>query len=411
MRQYFVLFSALSLFLSACGSVEVSIVTPPPATATEPVAAGSVLVDDAAEAEGEPEAVAAPRWDALGELYFFTTTVNPTTGIAGLPYQLVRLPGSCIVGLAECPQLEPVITPFRWHTSADALSWSTNGNFAALAYPDDPMVQSRIWLFDPAAGSWTSLFELPYIDSPSWSPDGNWILFYGIDEQEAQSVYAIQRDGSGLKTLLDLSSLPDQGTPYVLDGWIGGNIVLRPDWVDAGVQATRYLVSLADGQVQPMPETLAVKEQFKFSNDGAWLAYDEYNYESMEHTFFVAQADGANPRELGRFVTDTDWFPFVWSPDSNRLAFVQDDRGPGKGATLHVNVINRDGTELREVSRPRDTAGGMMFSPDGRFLLVNTSVQTGRRLLVVNLETLEQHILQDPGLSLEIDGFMPSWRK
>jgi hypothetical protein len=29
----------------------------------------------------------------------------------------------------------------------------------------------------------------------------------------------------------------------------------------------------------------------------------------------------------------------------------------------------------------------------------------------VDLETLEQHILQAPGLSLDTDWFMPSWRR
>jgi hypothetical protein len=56
--------------------------------------------------------------------------------------------------------------------------------------------------------------------------------------------------------------------------------------------------------------------------------------------------------------------------------------------------------------------GALVFSPDGRFLLISeTDRQTGAHLFVVDVETLEQRIIQTSGLALDIDWVMPSWRR
>jgi hypothetical protein len=58
------------------------------------------------------------------------------------------------------------------------------------------------------------------------------------------------------------------------------------------------------------------------------------------------------------------------------------------------------------------TVGSVLFTPDGKYLLVDeTTSPTGGHLFAVNLETLEQRIIQAPGLSLDTDWYMPSWRR
>jgi Tol biopolymer transport system component len=53
-----------------------------------------------------------------------------------------------------------------------------------------------------------------------------------------------------------------------------------------------------------------------------------------------------------------------------------------------------------------------MFSPDGNFLLISeTTSATGSRLFVVDLNTSEQRLVQSPGLSMDTEWYMPSWRK
>jgi hypothetical protein len=57
------------------------------------------------------------------------------------------------------------------------------------------------------------------------------------------------------------------------------------------------------------------------------------------------------------------------------------------------------------------TIGHLIFSPDGRFLVVEeTNSLSGGHLFVVDLATLEKRILQAPLLSTEYDWYAPSWR-
>ncbi|HSL42526.1 MAG TPA: hypothetical protein VK897_03780 [Anaerolineales bacterium] len=358
--------------------------------------------------ESEPAetgAEASSGRDALGELYFFTLPHQ-----SGQAVQMVRLPGLCVVGLATCPKLEPVTPPFPFDFTLTPLSWSPDGNLAAFSYPDGSSgTPHKLWLFDPAADTWTSLFEYAYIDPPFWSPDGDWIAFRVQDGLGGEDVYAIRRDGSGLRNLTASSSLPDEGRPYVMDGWITGNIIAHS--AKPGNEGTVYLIRVADGHVQPMFDRLVTKAVFIPSSDGAWLAYDDYNYDSQKHTLFVTEPDGANPVEVASF-TGGSLYPIIWSPDNTRLAFVYYmDYVQNSNPTADVYVINRNGTGLKQVYRGV-TVGSIMFSPDGNYLLVDeTTSPTGGHLFAVNLDTLDQRIIQAPGLSLDTDWYLPSWRK
>jgi Tol biopolymer transport system component len=291
-----------------------------------------------------------------------------------------------------------------------ALSWSPDGSLAAFAYPDHPNgTLYKLWLFDPAAGSWTSLFEYAYIDPPFWSPDGEWIAFRVQNGSGGEEVYVIRKNGTGLKNLTFESSLPIEDRPYVMDGWITGNIIVRS--AKPGKEGTVYLIRVADGRVQPMFETLFTKSVFVPSGNGAWLAYDDYDYDSQKHTLFVMEPDGGNPIELTNF-SGGMIYPIVWSPDSNQLAFAYyTDFVQGTDPKADVYVVDRRGKGLKQVYQGV-TVGGVMFSPDGKYLLINeANSPTGGHLFMVDLETLDQRILQAPGLSLDTDWIMSSWRR
>ena len=353
----------------------------------------------------ETGTIVASGKDALGELYFFTLPHQASQSI-----ELVRLPGLCVVGLAECPQLETVTVPFPFNFSLTPLSWSPDGNFAALAYPDDPNgTPYKLWLFDPSAQTWTALFEYAYIDPPFWSPDGKWIAFRVQDGLGGEDVYVVQRDCSGLKNLTSSSGLPEGGRPYVMDGWITGNIIVRS--AKPGNEGVIYLIRIADGRVRPMFDTLLTKAVFIPSSDGAWLAYDDYDYDSQKHTLYVTEPDRANPVELASFTGGT-LYPIVWAPQNNRLVFgYYTDFTQGSNPIADVYVIDRNGKGLKQVYRGV-TVGAVIFSPDGKFLLISeTTSPTGGHLFTVDLETLEQRIIQAPDLSLDTDWFMPSWRR
>ena len=345
-----------------------------------------------------------PGQEAQGDLYFFTLPHQ-----AGQMPQLVRLPGSCVTGLIPCPALETIQTPFSLAFNLNALAWSPDGRYAAFSYSDNALgTPQKVFLYDPAAHTWTPLAQFPFIDPPFWSPDGAWIAFRTQDGMGGEDVYVIHPDGTGLASLTASGSLPADARPYVMDGWLTENIILRSAL--PGREGTVYLVRAADGAVRPLFETLLTKASFFPAPDGSALAFDDYDYASQKHVLRLSEPDAAHPVDLAAF-SGGSLYPIVWSPDAARLAFVYYTSFADGNPTADVYIVDRDGRNLALVHKGV-TVGRLVFSPDGNFLLVEeTTSPTGGHLFVVNLSTLESRILQAPGLSLDTDWYAPSWRK
>ena len=73
-------------------------------------------------------------------------------------------------------------------------------------------------------------------------------------------------------------------------------------------------------------------------------------------------------------------------------------------------MTSRDGKTLVSVYKGV-TVGRLIFAPNGKYLLVEeTTSTTGGHLFLINLATLEQKILEAPGLSTDYDWYAPSWR-
>jgi len=349
------------------------------------------------------EAVIPSANEALGQLYFF---ILPRQ--AGQSAQMVRLPGSCVTGQSACPQLEVVNTPFPFSFNLTALAWSPDGSLAAFAYPDNANgTPYKLFLFDPASSNWKSVAEFPFIDPPFWSPDGAWLAFRVQDGRGGEAVYAVRRDGSELKDVTASGSLPVEGRPYIMDGWLTENIIMRPAL--PGGTGGVYLLRVSDGSARKMFETLLTKAGFVPAPDNSLLAYDDYDYNSRKHAVRLVEPDGANPLEIAAFAGGSV-FPLVWSPDSTRLAFAHSSHDANFNPVSDVYVIGRDGRGAAQVYKGA-TVGRILFSPDGKYLLVEETMSaTGGHLFTIHLETLEQKIVSAPGLTLDSDWYAPSWR-
>jgi len=362
--------------------------------------------DGFAGAESTPiaaETVPPSGSESQGELYFFTLPHQQ-----GGSVQLVRLPGACVAGSSTCPPLESIAAPFPFIFNLNALAWSPDGALAAFAYPDNSTgTPYKVWLFNPADKSWRAVAEFPFIDPPFWSPDGAWLAFRVQDGLGGEDIYVIRRDGADLKNITASGTLPADGRPFVMDGWLTENIILRSAL--PGAEGTVYLARAADGVVRPLFETLLTKAVFTASPDGAWLAYDDYDYQSQKHALRVVEPNAAHPMDLASF-SGGNLYPIVWSPDGTRLAFAHSSADANFNPLSDVYVIGRDGLGMTQVYKGV-TVGRLVFSPDGKFLLVEeTTSPTGGHLFAVDLATLEARILQAPGLTLDMDWYAPSWR-
>ena len=123
----------------------------------------------------------------------------------------------------------------------------------------------------------------------------------------------------------------------------------------------------------------------------------------------MVEPDGANPIDIAKF-TGGSLYPIVWSPDSSRLAFVYYKSFSAGAPGADVFVVSRDGKHGSQVYQGV-TVGRLLFSPGGRYLIVEeTTSSTGGHLVVVDLVTMEKRILEAPGLTLDYDWYAPSWR-
>jgi Tol biopolymer transport system component len=262
-------------------------------------------------------------------------------------------------------------------------------------------------LFDPTADSWTSLAEFPYIDPPFWSPDDAWIAFRTQDGLGGEDVYVMRRDGSELKSVS--ANLPAEGRPYIMDGWLGDNIIMRSALPGAGNTYPSYFVRVVDGSARSAFGTGANKSQFVAAPDASLLAYDDYDAASQTHVLKAMGTDGSNEWPLANFKGGSV-YPIVWSPDSQWIAFNYYSNFTTGAPTAEVYIVSRDGRILSSIYKG-STVGRLVFSPNGSYLLVEeTTSATGGHLFLVNLSTLETNMLQASGLSTDYDWYAPSWR-
>jgi Tol biopolymer transport system component len=162
-----------------------------------------------------------------------------------------------------------------------------------------------------------------------------------------------------------------------------------------------------DGSVTPLFDTpLAKSDLVTPSPDGYFLAYTEASDQNI--ALKLLTPDGKTARDLTTFQGGSI-YPIVWSPDGTSLAFARFTSDPAGGQD--VFVIRQDGSNLQQVYHSNSgSINSLSFSPDGEHLLFQDDDATGQHIFVVDLATLEQHMLQVPNLPLDWWWLAPSWR-
>jgi len=369
--------------------------------------------------------------DSLGQIYFILGSFDRDIS----KYQLVRLPGLCVIGEIECPQPEEVQTPFD-PKNIEALDWSPDGKKAiAIETPSEEVEwgmrqvpPSIIYVFDAEEETWTKVYESSeyVLDGGKWSPDGKWIAFVQSDimpasgkrENEIQQLFVIRPDGSDLKMLFS------PATHFF--SWSGGNLLLQASDHpndSSNEDAIAYLQNRDVISINPETgETTALFKPDRYSAlypspDGKFLAFvdsptrPELSTPIKEIRLF--DPSGKLLHSLGSYSNNQLYsgiYPVSWSADSNLIAY----------RNLRKMYISNPLGQPVEVYQLDDTyvqpsIYNAVFSPDGSHLLMEV-FDGHHKLVVVSADGKGQHEVTWAGQQeAEIQGLMqqpgsPSWR-
>ena len=207
-------------------------------------------------------------------------------------------------------------------SGASWTAWSPDGTRLALAVEnlgsDDPYWARHIWVIEADGSNMAQLTSGDHWDNtPSWSPDGNQIVFHRAFFEGDSYIVTIDVDGSN-ETQLTVGSPEEYG----------------PSW----------------------------------SPDGANIGY------VTEHGQLALMApDGSNRREIvASHAVGGIFGGMSWSPDSSQIAYTRD-----LGECTGIVLINADGTDERRISYLPGDSSQPAWSPDGELLLFANAIVRG----------------------------------
>ena len=214
-------------------------------------------------------------------------------------------------------------------SAASWTAWSPDGTRLALAVENsgrgDPYWARHIWVVEADGSNMVQLTSGPDWDnSPSWSPDGNQIVFGRAFTDGGSQIVTIDVDGSN-ETPLTARSTEESS----------------PSW----------------------------------SPDGANIGYV-----TGQGQLALMAPDGSNRREIVANHAHARG-GMSWSPDSSQIAYTRD-----LGECTGIVLINADGTDERRISYLPGDSSQPAWSPDGELLLfANTIVRGWSQIYIVSV--------------------------
>jgi Tol biopolymer transport system component len=209
--------------------------------------------------------------------------------------------------------------------------------------------------------------------SPSWSPDGKYIVFALQDPSlpDYTQLYTASADGSGWGKLID------QNASDFLPKWSPDGTQILFCSTAADGSGTNLFKVWPDGtELTQLTHDKASQCEAAWSPDSSQIAWISDRKDNTGHVY-VMNADGSNLHLVADVNESTN--P-VWAPDSKSLVFSGLDR---TGSGIGMYSARSDGFGFIQLIKDPAFEAGMQWSPDGTKILY----QAGSGLYMINADS------------------------
>lgn len=321
------------------------------------------------------------------------------------PFQLVRLPGSCVAGVDACPAPEMLPTTPEMQGDIHPLVWSPDRTLAALA------VEGAVFTYSPYSETWNSIALFPMITGdPAWSPDGGWIVFSTMNEA-GKDLYAARPDGADLRNLTNGQFNPVE--MLWIDGFLSTDRLVFS--AISGVTSETYTLDLLAGKGQGAQKVDGLSTRhgvLAVLPDAGLVAFSDQQDGSA--TLNLLALENGQPKQASRRLTmlsqaaiqEVLFSPLpVDSPENPWIAFLALSSGGDTHITT-VYAIRADGADFRQLYQ-EEAIWRISFTADGEYLIAEGG--DSGRLVIIGLDGT-QKVLDAPGLRLDHRLLGASWK-
>ena len=199
--------------------------------------------------------------------------------------------------------------------------------------PDPPEgYPSGLYIIDKDGGSRSLVLEAGYINSPSWSPDGEWLVF-----SNSGVIQKCKRDGSELTTFDGLDDV--EGGFFFPDWTPDGEYILFDRAINEEGVSNLFSMTADFAEAQPIfGITLIASRNVELSPTHPKIVYMKASAEWPHWEIFLANVQGTSNQRLTQGKDNRD--P-SWSPDGNQIAWSRDGQ---------LSLMNADGSNQRRIA-------------------------------------------------------------